>query len=397
MYKNIILLLLIYTSTFQDLFSQDPTSLIIVSNSNSKVIVDGEKIGEVQKGKPEKFTITSGEHYLQVICLCPSGYEKNEILSLEPNTQKVIKIEFESAQSSNLSEKVVAQFDFSIPGIMTSDGSDQPTVYYAFERGDEVVLNLSMSNDKGTNQLQVFTYPEQKIIFTKDNFQDLKNTRFNVGSRGIYGISFSTNHAFDRNVSLKISRIPASEETIEFNCEVELEDVYTPYVIQQPQNFYLNGGSKATFGDGKSRTYLPINLPEGTVKWYYEFTAERSDVENDNTKNMLTLASDLSRLVDQTGALSFGIDQLSQPPGSDYCDIYLIDHSNLNPFLTKQPFTYYTVASRENFKSGIMEVDFQPNEQIYLGIKNPSTFYGINVGIEVVAIVKSQELVMINN
>lgn len=379
-------------------YSQDATSILIIADVNSKVVVDGEKIGEVKKGKPEKFAVTSGEHYLQVICLCPSRFEENEILSLEPNSQKVIKVEFESIESDTRPKQIkIAQADFTIPGMMTSNESNQATFYYAFEKGDEIILDLNMSNNKGTNQVQVFSYPDRRTVFTKANFQDLINTNFSIQIRGIYGIAFSTNHAFDRDVSLTISRIPHSEESVDFNCEVILRDTYASHIIQQPQNFYLNGGSKSTLGDGKSRTFVPVNLPKGTVKWYYEFTAERSDTENNKNESMLSLATDLSRLVDQTGTLSFGINQLTQPPGSDYCDIYLINHLNLSPFLAKQEFSYYTVGSRENFKSGIMEIDLQSDEQLYLGIKNPSTFYGINVAIEVVAITKTKELVMLQD
>jgi hypothetical protein len=391
------LLLLLVLS--QDLFAQESTSILIIANQNSKVLIDGDEIGSVGKGKPEKFQVNSGEHYLQIICLCPSQFEQNEVLNLEPNIQKVIKVEFESHTPKVKLKQTIAQFDFSIPGMMASATSDQPAAnpryYYAFESGDEVVLNLKMSNEKGTNQLKVFSYPDGRTVFAKDNFQDLKNVTFSVQSRGIYGFTFSTNHAFARDVSLTISRIPASEETVNFNSEVILKDIYSTVIIQQAQNFFINGGSKATFGDGKSRVTIPVTLPENVVKWYYEFTAERSETENEGTKQLLNLGSDLLYLVDQTGTLSFGIDQITQPPGRDYCDVYLIDHNNLHKFTSKLEFSHYPVGTRENFKSGIVEIEYSWDTPIYLAIRNPSSFYGINVAIEVVAIVKEQQLVML--
>ena len=165
-------------------------------------------------------------------------------------------------------------------------------------------------------------------------------------------------------------------------------------MVQKAQKFYINSGSHATFKGGKSRTTLPINLPANTVKWYYEFSASRNENEVDNVSNALDLAGELSVLLDQSGILQLGINMLNQPPGSDYCDIYLIDHDNYTPFLSKQQFMQYPEGTRENLKSGIVEVECCHNSPLYLGLKNPDYKDGVHVVVEVAAIIKEEGWVM---
>lgn len=394
--KQLTILLICIISSLSG-FTQDSATLLIVANKNARVMFDGEKIGTVTKNVPGKFEVTAGEHYLQVICQCPEQNEKSEILALEAGTQKVLKFEF--ALPEKREEITVAELDFAIPGVLNAAASDvpvdPPTYYYAFEEGDQMIIDLQMTNEQGTNTVQVFSYPDGRILYTNDSFQDLNKQKVSIRSKGIYGLSFSTTHAFGRDVRLTLSRIPASAETAQFDTGVALKDFYSAKVIQKAHNFFINSGTHATVKGGKSRIYLPLTFPENTVKWYYEFTAKRDDKENKSTENLLKLGSELSSLLGKMEPLAFGIDQFTKPPGSDYCDIYLLDQTGLNNFIGKQDFARYTVGSRENLKSGIVEVPFIPARPLYLGIKNPDNFYGVNVAVEVVAIVKETRLAML--
>ena len=79
----------------------------------------------------------------------------------------------------------------------------------------------------------------------------------------------------------------------------------------------------------------------------------------------------------------------AQPPGADYCDIYLLDYANGNAFSSDQAFSYIIEGSRENLKSSTIKLDCCLNEnQYYLGIRNNDSLNGIHIGIEVVAIIK---------
>ena len=385
--------ILVYTS-----FSQSTGYILIISNINAKVIVDGDEIGQIDGGTPGKFEISEGEHYLQVISIA-SDEEKNEIINIKSGKQKVIKYEFgKSGSKENIIQRIlVADIDFTIPGIVTANAQEDfeyPTFLYAFEKGDEIIINIEMYNAKGTNVIEVFTYPDGNTKYSNDSFQDIKDFKITVNERSIYGFSFASNHAFDRDARLVVERIPESETSVDFNPAVSWKETYRVEVVQKPQKFFVNSGSNAAFEGGKSRIVLPVNFPENTIKWYFTFSASRDESQIESDLSAFSLASELSTIIDQTGLLSFGINQITQPPGADYCDIYLLDHENSSLFTLKQDFSYFTEGTRENYKAGVIEVECCINLPTYLGIRNPNNFHGIHVVIEVAAIVKKEDWVM---
>ena len=105
----------------------------------------------------------------------------------------------------------------------------------------------------------------------------------------------------------------------------------------------------------------------------------------------MKLFSELTKLIDQTGTLSFGVNVLTQPPCANYCDIYLLDENNRAPFLNKDDgyWKNFSEGSRQNLMSGVVQVgNCCTSKNFYLGIKNPDYGYGIAVMIEIVAIVE---------
>jgi len=392
--SSVLTTILVFITTLSIYSQTVKGTILVIANTEAKVLVDGEELGVINPNKPQKFEIALGQHYLQVISTSDNS-EKNDILEIEEGKQQVLKYEFENkAATTNSTDKIlIAQLDFNIPGIVTAaaqENFEYPTYLYAFENGDEIVLNIDMTNAKGTNVIEVFTYPDRNTIYSNDSFRDLTDVKIKVRERGIYVFSFASNHAFDRDARFQIERIPGSEESKDFNTTVSWQETYKVEVVQKAQKFYLNSGSHATFKGGKSRTTIPINLPDNTVKWYYEFSASRNESEVDNVNKALDLAGELSSLLDQSGILQLGINMLNQPPGSDYCDVYLIDHDNYTPFLSKQQFRQYPEGTRENLKSGIVEVECCHNVPLYLGLKNPDYKDGVHVVVEVAAIVKEE-------
>ncbi len=377
---------------------QSTGTILVITNLESSVFLDSEEIGLLEPGKPGKFQISVGQHYLQVISV-KGKMEQNEILEIASGKQLVLKYEFEEGNDTELvNERIrIAEIDFNIPGIVTAaalDDFEYPTYLYAFEEGDQIVLNVEMTNAKGTNVIEVYTLSDENLVYSKDSFVDLKEVMINVREREIFVFTFRSNHAFDRDARFTIERIPKSELTRDFSTSVSWQETFTVEVIQKPQKFYINSGSNATFKGGKSRVLLPLNFPENTVKWYYTFSSDRDKEKIESVSNALNLASELSGLIDNTGILGFGIDQLTQPPGSNFCDIYLVDHQNSSLFTSKLEYQYYTEGSRENLTSGVVEVECCMEEPMYLGFKNPDNIHGLHVVVEVAAIVKGEGWVM---
>ncbi len=106
----------------------------------------------------------------------------------------------------------------------------------------------------------------------------------------------------------------------------------------------------------------------------------------------MKLYSDISKALGMGGiAVSVGINALSQPPGANYCDVYLLDQNDYLPFENKEDgkWKIFTEGTRENLKQGIVKIkECCRNGKYFLGFKNPDSGYGLNILIEVVAIVE---------
>lgn len=160
-----------------------------------------------------------------------------------------------------------------------------------------------------------------------------------------------------------------------------------------PQTFYLNGGTKATFG-GKSRTWFNILLPKNTVEWYYSFTTTK----NENSSSTIGLLSQLTRLYDPTGMTAIATNAILTASGAGVCDIYLMDRVNSDKFTDKVDnlggtYSYKVNGSRENYKNGTVQIKDILSGNWCLGFKNPSATEGISITFEVVAIIEETKII----
>lgn len=163
--------------------------------------------------------------------------------------------------------------------------------------------------------------------------------------------------------------------------------------VMTPQTFYLNSGSRATFG-GKSRTWFNIPLPQNTVEWYYSFTTTKRE----NSTAATGLLSQLTRLYDPTGMTAIAANAILTPSGAGVCDIYLMDKANCDKFMDKvdnwrASFLYKMNGSRENYKNGTVQIKDILAGNWCLGFKNPSAREGVSITFEVVAIVEETKII----
>ncbi len=160
---------------------------------------------------------------------------------------------------------------------------------------------------------------------------------------------------------------------------------YQVIPILQTQNFYLDSRIVSTF-NGRSRISLPFNLPKGTVRWFYSFSAFASKNE---PLEWVGLAGQLSRLIDKTGVSAFLIDQLIKPTGTAACDVFVFDSTFQKKFEERDEknWSYDPNSSRVNITSGIVEGAMTEKPGM-IGLSNPGFKSGVNVRIEVTAIVE---------
>lgn len=166
----------------------------------------------------------------------------------------------------------------------------------------------------------------------------------------------------------------------------EIEIIRETKQLVDNRDLYINGGARAQFG-GKSRTYIKVDLPENTIQWYYSFSTSKGKSGTNNLNLAIQLAGILA---DPSGITSKTVSAIDVPEGVASADVYLIDQSNLSPFLKKKSFRHYSEAMAENTKQAIVKIDDIKSGSWYLGIRNPSSLNGLNLSIEVVAITETR-------
>ncbi len=156
----------------------------------------------------------------------------------------------------------------------------------------------------------------------------------------------------------------------------------------------MNGGLNASLG-GTSRIYIEVDLLPNTVEWYYSFTTSKGKSEVKNLGLAIQLGS---LLTGSSGLASTTLSRIKVPTGEVNIDIYLCDNSNIKGFIKKYDnygglFSFYTEGTVQSTKQAVVHIDDIRSGVWYLGIKNPSTSFGLNIDIEVVAVVEEKVLI----
>jgi tetratricopeptide (TPR) repeat protein len=162
------------------------------------------------------------------------------------------------------------------------------------------------------------------------------------------------------------------------------DTAYTVVTISPSQSFYLDSRIVSSLS-GRSRVTIPINLPEGTVRWYYSFAAMESKNE---PLEWISLAGQLTKLYDRTGIASEAINRLVKPTGTVSCDVFVIHPEAVKAFEAKDDknWNYDKNYSRQNITSGVIEA-YPYTPRLQLGLSNASIKTGINVKVEISAVV----------
>src|SRR5882757_5351431 len=100
-----------------------------------------------------------------------------------------------------------------------------PKMYYGFAEGDEIIIDFVTENKKGTQAIEISEWESKSVVYSNHQFQTLDGIKIRVPKTAVYKFEFGTNHIFDRQAKVTIKRIPASETSKNFNCNVTWKTV----------------------------------------------------------------------------------------------------------------------------------------------------------------------------
>jgi tetratricopeptide (TPR) repeat protein len=155
--------------------------------------------------------------------------------------------------------------------------------------------------------------------------------------------------------------------------------------LYEQRAYYLNGGAKAAMG-GKSRETIKIDLPPNTKSWYYSFTTTPGA---DGTK-LLNLAIQVGAALSSSGLSTAIASHIQIPPGVNCVDVLVLPTECRDAFLRKEDnkWRLFEDISVHNAKQAVQPIENNYGKSFYLGLRNPSALNGVNIIIEVVAIVE---------
>ena len=166
---------------------------------------------------------------------------------------------------------------------------------------------------------------------------------------------------------------------------------YKAVTLCDGNRYELHSGSNSIVTQSSSRTIVSLNIPQNTVEVIFtvKSTQDKNPINEANLARVL--ASYLSHGASSIMQL---LDNVQVPQGNAEVNVYLIpgDNDNINNFMAKKDklwrqYNQYSCISTLGCKQMYQIQDV--NENVCIGLINPSNYKSETVVVNAVAIVKS--------
>ncbi|OAQ41959.1 hypothetical protein A5893_02240 [Pedobacter psychrophilus] len=280
-------------------------------------------------------------------------------------------------------------------------------LYYGFSEGDQLIFNFQEVNGKELKEIEIIELP------TSSKFMDYKSTKIenktlNITRTGIYKFRLLNNAIGGRICKVKIQRIPASEETKNFNSSVywrTVQDtIYIPtlekYLVKSDttaQEIYSSNpqiSSTNAINGNKNSQVIDFMLPANTISWsFYIGTGSEGKSEYDNARINFTqnAASSISKMpgYGPMAALALtGVSYFNKVQGEDNVKYwFLSDANSVALFNAGQTFMQYKRGDVVNEAS---QMKSPLKGKVYLALLNDNTVDPIKVTIKVAVVQVTQ-------
>lgn len=134
--------------------------------------------------------------------------------------------------------------------------------YLGFAEGDKIVFDFEVTKGKDIKELEILEMP------STSRFMDYKSNKIvkkiiSVPSTAIYKFRFTSSSVLPRICSYKIQRIPASEETQNFNTAVSTHTIYDTTYFTEQEQFMEKIDTVITNYQDRMIRVNPISDPDG--------------------------------------------------------------------------------------------------------------------------------------
>lgn len=312
-------------------------------------------------------------------------------------------------------------------GTLKIKAMQDENLYFGFAAGDQIVVQLSETGNKELESIEITELPNNSKY--KDvNINNIKDKHIYVGRKAVYQFTLSNGALANRTCKLRITRIPESAATADFNTGWKWATVYdTTYVsfsedslvgydtlsnkrvarnlISSELKEYnlldktVNIPARGIIKHDNPRIYIPVTLPklESTetctqemVAWAYWMGVGPS-ADNIFSRNKGALVN-LSGLVtaNPLAKLALGVaTALIIPDDSEIDPVWyaVTDYAGKNNFMKGKDFHALDYGRGKGSYSRFSEAE-QCKGPYYVCIKNENLHNSVDVTVKAVAIVK---------
>lgn len=352
---------------------------LIIPCKSGTLIIDGVSVGSIDADDVSRQMLSFGEHYFQL----KTNTEKiNLTLSIDENTKNIIKLGCEATVENTGTRLINKQI--SLTGLLSNDMEEN---IIGLDKDDEIILNCSVLNKKGTATIFITEVNKGNEIYKKQDFKIIENEKIRITSKGIYKISLYTDALFGKDAKLTIDRIPSKNSSVSFNTNPKkVYDTTFVEVLKTMTRVYSAGNM-----DHPNKTTVSISLPANTAYWTYWIA-----VDQEAQDNMKTFIKNLSPVVSAFSInplVLYGLKLIPYLPmmtTAATINYMFMNSANATAFVRGQAFSYYKFKHADNISTdySLMKIT---SPDLVLAMQNESTLTGHNVEIRVVAfIIKSR-------
>ena len=236
--------------------------------------------------------------------------------------------------------------------------------YYGFAAGDKLVFNFEEANNKELKEVEITELPSS-TKFMDYKISKIDNKTIDIVSTGIYKFRFANSTVFPRVCKFSIQRIPASENTQNFNTTVYTHTINdTTYTTEEEDYIDRTDTVITNFqdrtvklnpseGTGYKSSFNFV-LPDYTIAWaYYLYTDEEGKKAYDDAAKKLAgyTTTNISGFYTPLAAEILNADShLKKTEPGNTVNFWIVDGENAELFIKGAQFRY--------IKKGVVSNDY---------------------------------------
>lgn len=312
----------------------------------------------------------------------------------------------------------VADLQVQVPGKTTVEkwqksnskaAFEHPVHYYAFQRGDQMLVSIDGGKDKSTYTLIIREYTSGSTVYNGSVTARGKDINIPVPAKAVYSFTLKSTTPEDKDCRLILRRVPAAAEFRHFNPNVSWQTRYDTTWTTVSEKVTVKGElqpeqlvdktfrvySRTNIGNS-NRSYVRFKLPAHTEHWVYWLGVGQESVEQlkQMTQSFSRGAATVTAPFSPVAAFGLGLlPNLPQVNASGNITYYFMNKTSAEKFVKDEAgWKNYPFAQGSGIISDYGKVPLNATPKtddgyLYVCFENSNTLTGLDVNLKIIAFV----------